>query len=63
MRWTEVEVVNERSGRPEVHLSGAVAAYAEKRGLSDLDVSLSHTEGLALAQAVAVWEDHALPPD
>jgi holo-[acyl-carrier protein] synthase len=63
MRWTEVEVVNERSGRPQIRLSGTVAAFARKRGLTDLDVSLSHTEGLALAQAVTVWESRALPPD
>lgn len=55
MRWTEVEVVNERSGRPSIRLAGAVASYAERRGLEQLDVSLSHAENLAFAQAVAVW--------
>jgi holo-[acyl-carrier protein] synthase len=55
MRWTDVEVVNERSGRPRVRLDGEVAAFAERNGLRDLDVSLSHTSELALAQAVAVW--------
>ena len=57
MRWTEVEVLNERSGRPHIRLSGAVASFAERRGLRELDVSLSHTEGLALAHAVAVWSE------
>jgi holo-[acyl-carrier protein] synthase len=57
MRWTEVEVVKERSGRPRVRLDGAVAAFAERHGLRELDVSLTHTEGLALAQAVTVWAD------
>lgn len=56
MRWTEVEVVNERSGRPRVVLSGSVASYAERHGLADLDVSLTHTEGLAIAQAVSLWD-------
>lgn len=56
MRWTEVEIVNERSGRPRVRLEGAVASFAERHGLRDIDVSLSHTEGLALAQAVTIWE-------
>ncbi|HYB23764.1 MAG TPA: holo-ACP synthase, partial [Solirubrobacteraceae bacterium] len=36
MRWTEVEVVAERSGRPRVRLSGSVAAFAERRRLSQL---------------------------
>jgi holo-[acyl-carrier protein] synthase len=59
MRWTEVEVVNERSGRPRIVLDGAVAAFAERHGLRDLDVSLTHTEDLAFAQATTLWERRA----
>jgi holo-[acyl-carrier protein] synthase len=55
MRWTEVEVLNQRNGRPLVRLGGEVAAFAERRGLLQLDVSLSHTEGIALAHAVTLW--------
>jgi holo-[acyl-carrier protein] synthase len=62
MRWTDVEIVNELTGRPRVHLHGEVAAWARRRGMTDpdtfLDVSLSHTDGLAVAQAVAVWDEH-----
>jgi holo-[acyl-carrier protein] synthase len=54
MRWTDVEVVNEEGGRPYVRLGGAVAAFAERHGVQQLEVSLSHTTGLALAQALAV---------
>jgi holo-[acyl-carrier protein] synthase len=56
MRWTEVEVVNDQVGRPTVRLEGAVASYAERHGLRDLDVSLSHVESLAVAHAITVWE-------
>lgn len=64
MRWTDVEIVKERSGKPLVELHGEVAALAERRGLSDLDVSVAHSEGLAVAHAVTVWtERDALPPD
>lgn len=55
MRWTDVEVVNERNGRPTVNLAGAVASFAERHGLADLDVSLSHTEDMAIAQAITSW--------
>jgi holo-[acyl-carrier protein] synthase len=55
MRFNEVEVLNERSGRPRVNLRGSAATFAERHGLSQLDVSLSHTEGVALAHAVSVW--------
>jgi holo-[acyl-carrier protein] synthase len=56
MRWKDVEVVNEESGRPRIELDGAVAAFAERNGLRELDVSLTHTAGLALAQVVTLWE-------
>jgi len=55
MRWTDVEIVNGVLGRPLVRLHGEVAAWARREGLSDLDVSLSHTADLAVAQALAVW--------
>jgi holo-[acyl-carrier protein] synthase len=54
MRWTDVEVVNEENGRPVVRLSGEVAAFAEREGVEQLELSLSHTSELALAQALAV---------
>jgi holo-[acyl-carrier protein] synthase len=56
MRWTDVEIVKERSGRPLVRLHGEVASWAARRGLAAVDVSLSHSAGLAVAQAVSVWE-------
>ena len=54
MRWTDVEVVNEEGGRPRVELAGAVAAFAERHGVQQLEISLSHTSGLALAQALVL---------
>ena len=56
MRWTDVEVVKEANGRPAIRLGGAVATFAERHGLRDLDISLTHTEDLALAHVVSVWE-------
>jgi holo-[acyl-carrier protein] synthase len=55
MRWTDVEIVNEVLGRPVVRLHGEVADWARRRGLADLDVSLSHTAELAVAHALAIW--------
>jgi holo-[acyl-carrier protein] synthase len=56
MRWTDVEVVNDSLGRPTIRLDGAVASFAERHGLRDLDVSLSHVENLAVAHAITVWK-------
>jgi holo-[acyl-carrier protein] synthase len=55
MRWRDVEVLNEDSGRPRVRLQGNAAAWADQHGLVELDVSLSHTAEIAMAQAVTVW--------
>jgi holo-[acyl-carrier protein] synthase len=55
MRWTDVEIISGTGGRPEVRLHGEVAEQARRRGLEDLDLSISHAEGLAMAQALAVW--------
>ena len=54
MRWRDVEVRHDPSGRPAVALAGAVAAWAERAGIGDLDVSLTHTADLAIAQVVGL---------
>jgi holo-[acyl-carrier protein] synthase len=59
MRWTDVEVAHASRGRPVVRLHGEVAAWADRRGLADLDVTLSHSAGMAVAQALTVWHDEA----
>ena len=57
VRWTDVEVVNDADGRPRIRLAGAAASFAERHGLLDLDVSLTHTDELAFAHAVTVWAE------
>ena len=61
MRWTDVEIVNGVLGRPMVRLYGEVEAFAERRGLVDLDVSMSHTSELAMAQALVVCREPSPP--
>lgn len=59
MRFTDVEVVNARSGRPMVVLAGAAASFASRRGLREIDISLTHTAELAIATAVTAWGQDA----
>jgi holo-[acyl-carrier protein] synthase len=54
MRWTEVEILSGAAGRPEVRLQGEVADQARRRDVRGLDVSISHSEGFALAHAVSL---------
>jgi holo-[acyl-carrier protein] synthase len=55
LRWTDVEVVNDRAGRPSVRLHGGAGAQAARRGLAAVEISLSHTPELAIAHATALW--------
>ena len=56
MRWTDVEVVLDPAGRPRVRLHGDVAVWAERQRVASLEVSLSHTADLAIAQALVMWD-------
>lgn len=55
LRWTDVEVINDRAGRPGIRLHRAAGALAARRGLAAVEISLSHTADLAIAHAVALW--------
>jgi holo-[acyl-carrier protein] synthase len=51
--WKEIEIVGRP--KPSVRLSGRVAAWAEKAGAAEIDLSMTHSR--ELAQAVAVVSD------
>jgi holo-[acyl-carrier protein] synthase len=55
IRWTDVEILNDPTGRPTVELHGRAAELAADHGLRVIDISLSHTAHLAIAHAVATW--------
>jgi holo-[acyl-carrier protein] synthase len=52
--WTDIEVVNTVTGQPEVKLSGEVKKIADKLGLTQISVSITHTANFAIASAVAI---------
>lgn len=60
MRFTDVEVMREDSGRPVPRLSGRAAERAEELGIVEMHLSLSFTHSTAVASAVAITE-HARP--
>lgn len=53
----DVEVVLNEKGRPGIELHGGAAAVAAEAGIIAVHVSLSHTSGMAVANAVAVTEE------
>jgi holo-[acyl-carrier protein] synthase len=54
VRWVEIEVDSDERGRPELLLHGAAFRLATDLGLHDWQVSLSHTQGYAIAFVVAI---------
>jgi holo-[acyl-carrier protein] synthase len=52
--WTDVEVVREPSGQPQVQLTGETAAIAERLGITRWHLSLSHIETHATASAIGL---------
>ena len=50
VRWLDIEVVRELSGKPALELRGAARAIAGELGVKHTALSLTHTETQALAQ-------------
>jgi holo-[acyl-carrier protein] synthase len=58
--WREIEVLS--GGKPRVALHGRVAEIARRLGVTRVELSLSHTGGMAYAMAVAVKDAVGLDP-
>lgn len=59
--WREIEVLPNHRGKPLVYLHGRAAKRAQRIGLEELDISLSHSRGFAVAFVVGRSRD--LEPD
>ncbi len=54
IKWTEIEVVNNPLGQPVVRLTGEVKKIANKMGIQQISISITHTANFAIASAVAL---------
>ena len=52
IRWVDLEVVREQSGRPSISLAGEAAKIAGQLGGKRISISITHTEAQALAQVI-----------
>jgi holo-[acyl-carrier protein] synthase len=52
--WTDVEILRQPSGAPNVHLSGGALAVAQALGVTRWLLSISHDESHAVASAIAL---------
>jgi len=51
-RWNEVELLNDRSGKPRLEFSEGIRARLDARGVRRVHVSVSHTGSCAVAVVV-----------
>ena len=52
VRWVDIEVVREPSGRPTLALAGEAKKIAGKLGVKNIAVTITHTESQAMAMVV-----------
>ena len=52
--WTDIEVVTQPSGRPVIVLHGTTRETADRLGIAEVLVSISHTKNYATATAIGV---------
>ena len=53
LRWRDIEVLPDHRGKPHVYLHGKAATVAHARGLTNLDISISHSRSDAVVIVVA----------
>ena len=56
--WTDIEIINNAAGQPEVTLGGEVKRIADKLGIKHISVSITHTANFAIASAVALAQSN-----
>ena len=54
IKWTDIEVVNDKNGRPRINTYGGVKKLMEKKEVKEILISLSHTSRYAIASAQLV---------
>jgi holo-[acyl-carrier protein] synthase len=50
--WRDLEVTNQRSGRPTLTFHGVAAKIAEQLGVRNISLSITHTKEQALAMVI-----------
>ena len=52
--WTDIEILNDPMGQPEVTLHGECARIASEKNISRILLSITHTEHYAAASAIGI---------
>ena len=54
LNWSEIEILNQEDGKPYARLHGRAKKVAEECNIRQVIVSVSHTKGMAVSNALVV---------
>lgn len=57
LAWRDMEILRDAKGKPSAKLTGAGKAFMERNGIVEIQISLSHAENHAAANAIAIAYD------
>src|ERR1700733_8989666 len=52
IRWRDIEVIREPSGKPTLDLQGVARERANKMGVKNISLTITHSGNLALAEVI-----------
>jgi holo-[acyl-carrier protein] synthase len=52
VRWRDIEVAREPGGKPTLHLAGEARQIADRLGVKNISLTITHSGNLALAQVI-----------
>ena len=52
VRWRDIEVAREPSGKPTIRLEGVARQFADRLGVKHISLTITHSGNLALAQVI-----------
>jgi|SRR5580658_3792365 holo-[acyl-carrier protein] synthase len=52
VRWRDIEVANAPGGKPTLRLQGVAREFAEKLGVKNISLTITHSGNLALAHVI-----------
>jgi holo-[acyl-carrier protein] synthase len=52
VRWRDIEVTRQPSGKPALHLEGVARQIADRLGVKNISLTITHSGNLALAEVI-----------
>ena len=52
VRWRDIEVVREATGKPSLRLHGVAREFADRLGVKNISLTITHSGNLALAEVI-----------